>query len=233
MVVEESNMPHQKPRRLGLVGTGGTIAAVRGVEGINLADHDAVDMSLTVGLDDCELLVRTPCHILSENARPEHWRLIANAALELVVAGVDGIVITHGTDTLAYTAAALSFVLHPAPVPVILTGAMLPADDPDTDGPDNLRWSARIALHPTAPREVAVLFGGGSATVAAYYAGTDQFYAGYAGAGLLDKMLIRGTCVKKVTAWPAYFAPKRSSRPARRCGRRSALSIWPSCSRSP
>ncbi|MCS7137682.1 MAG: asparaginase domain-containing protein, partial [Candidatus Caldarchaeum sp.] len=61
--------------------------------------------------------------------------------------GVDGIVILHGTDTMQYTASALSFMLGYPEVPVVLTGAMIPGGDPKSDGPSNVRAALRVAAH--------------------------------------------------------------------------------------
>ena len=59
--------------------------------------------------------------------------------------GYDGIVVTHGTDTMAYTASVLSFMLHNIPIPVVLTGSQLPILHPLTDGVENLRCAFAMA----------------------------------------------------------------------------------------
>jgi glutamyl-tRNA(Gln) amidotransferase subunit D len=75
----------------------------------------------------------------SENLRPEHWTLIAEKVVEKIKTGkYEGIVISHGTDTMHYTAAALSFALQNLPVPVVLVGAQRSSDRPSSDAALNL-----------------------------------------------------------------------------------------------
>lgn len=81
----------------------------------------------------------------SSNMQPEEWCKIAKRIAE-VVYEVDGIVLTHGTDTMAYTASALSFMLQNLPIPVIVTGSQLPLLHPLSDGVDNIRVAAAAAL---------------------------------------------------------------------------------------
>jgi L-asparaginase len=76
----------------------------------------------------------------STDIRPHHWLGIANAVSENYEK-YDGFVITHGTDTMAYTAAALSYLLLSSPKPVVITGAQKPVDMENTDEPI-LRFSS-------------------------------------------------------------------------------------------
>ncbi len=76
--------------------------------------------------------------LFSENITPKHWTKMAKAAAQQIVQGVDGVVIAHGTDTMGYTAAALSFALQELPVPVILVGSQRSADRPSSDAATNL-----------------------------------------------------------------------------------------------
>jgi len=71
--------------------------------------------------------------------------LIAKRIYE-VVPEYDGIVLTHGTDTMAYTASALSFMLENLPIPVIVTGSQLPLQHPLSDGVDNIRCAFHAAM---------------------------------------------------------------------------------------
>ena len=73
----------------------------------------------------------------SSNIQPEEWQLIARCVAESF-SDFDGVVITHGTDTMAYTSSVLSFMLRNIPVPVVLTGSQLPISHPLTDAKDNL-----------------------------------------------------------------------------------------------
>jgi glutamyl-tRNA(Gln) amidotransferase subunit D len=75
----------------------------------------------------------------SENLRPKHWSLIAEKVAEKIRSGrYRGIVVSHGTDTMHYTAAALSFALQKLPVPVVLVGAQRSSDRPSSDAALNL-----------------------------------------------------------------------------------------------
>lgn len=192
--------------RIALVDTGGTIGAVRDETATRIAEQSAASGWLSGDLEGVELVYRAPYRIFSENAHSRHWGQLASTIADLINAGVDGVVVMHGTDTLTYTAAALSFMLQLLPVPVVITGAMLPASDPDSDGRQNVRWSLRAALDARTPPEVCVMFGGGSTAVTAYYAGLDNFRDIY-GTERLQQLLIRGTRVRKVSAWPSYFKP--------------------------
>lgn len=80
----------------------------------------------------------------SSNISPDHWKLLAEVIYEQYAAH-DGFVILHGTDTMAYTASALSFMLEGLNKPVILTGAQLPIIDPRSDARENLITALEIA----------------------------------------------------------------------------------------
>jgi L-asparaginase len=80
----------------------------------------------------------------SSNIRPQEWQLIAERVFTLR-GNCDGIVISHGTDTMAYTASAISFMLPDVDIPVVFTGSQLPLTDVLSDGPDNLRTAFAMA----------------------------------------------------------------------------------------
>ena len=110
--------------------TGGVHAALSAAELYasvpELANHASIDP---------ELLLNE----YSENLRPEHWTLIAEKVAEKIKTGrYRGIVVSHGTDTMHYTAAALSFALRNLPVPVVLVGAQRSSDRPSSDAALNL-----------------------------------------------------------------------------------------------
>jgi L-asparaginase len=73
----------------------------------------------------------------SSNLQPEHWYRLRREIAELK--DIDGVLIIHGTDTLAYTAAALSFLLAPLTVPVVITGSILPLGSENSDAIGNLQ----------------------------------------------------------------------------------------------
>ncbi len=93
---------------------------------------------------------------------PQHWREIAEA-IESNYDDYDGFVILHGTDTMAYTASALSFMLRNLDKPVIITGSQLPIGEVRTDGEENLITALQVAAEcdengDPMVREVAILF---------------------------------------------------------------------------
>lgn len=98
----------------------------------------------------------------SVNMAPADWQAVAAAVHEAVRAGTDGIIVLHGTDTMAFTAAALSFLLANLPVPVVLTGSMRPGGAPDSDAPRNLRDALRVAAAGDLA-EVCIVFAGDEA----------------------------------------------------------------------
>ena len=135
-------------QRLLFITTGGTIASVRTQQGLKPV------------LTSEELLAHLPelnelccpdtlalCSIDSTDLGPEHWLMMAKAVQENY-ALYDGFIICHGTDTLAYSAAALSYLIQNADKPVILTGAQQPISNEITDAKKNLRDSVICALDP-------------------------------------------------------------------------------------
>lgn len=98
----------------------------------------------------------------SSDMNPEHWAQIAKVIADNY-RDFDGFVVLHGTDTMAYTASALSFMLQQLSKPVIITGSQLPIGEVRTDGEENLITALQIAAardHDGLPtvREVAILF---------------------------------------------------------------------------
>jgi glutamyl-tRNA(Gln) amidotransferase subunit D len=95
--------------------------------------------------------------ILSENMRADYWMELARAVAEEVRAGAEGVIITHGTDTMMYTAAALSFMLR-TPVPVVLVGSQRSSDRPSSDASMNAICAVTTAISDIA--EVSVVMHG-------------------------------------------------------------------------
>jgi len=95
--------------------------------------------------------------ILSENMRAEYWMTLARAVAEEISAGSEGVIITHGTDTMMYTAAALSFMLK-TPVPVVIVGSQRSSDRPSSDAAMNAISAATVAISDIA--EVCVVMHG-------------------------------------------------------------------------
>lgn len=85
--------------------------------------------------------------LFSEDMTPKHWQLIAKEAAKEIKGGVNGVVLMHGTDTMHYTSAALSFMLRNLPVPVILVGAQRSSDRGSSDNQVNLICSVLAACY--------------------------------------------------------------------------------------
>jgi len=88
-------------------------------------------------LDLANFEVKSLYNILSENMKPDYWVEIANSIANEISNGAEGVVVAHGTDTMHYTSAALSFILQ-TPVPIVVTGAQKSSDRPSTDAHLNL-----------------------------------------------------------------------------------------------
>lgn len=132
-------------KRVLLLTTGGTIASRITDEGL-APGLDGAALSHYLGAlgDSYDLTVRDILHLDSSNIQPEEWRLIARHVFE-AREEFDGVVVSHGTDTMAYTASVLSYMVRNIPIPVVLTGAQLPIEHPLTDGLDNLRTAFAMA----------------------------------------------------------------------------------------
>lgn len=121
-----------------MLATGGTIACVPSADGLIPALDAAAMLRLVPDLDGlCAIVSRQLLNLDSSNLSPKHWCVIAQAIAENYER-YDGFVITHGTDTMAYTAAALSQMLQNCHKPVVLTGAQLPIQKPGSDAADNI-----------------------------------------------------------------------------------------------
>ena len=149
-----------------VIYTGGTVGMVRDKVSAALVPLDFSQVSKHVPeLDHAGIRVEavsfdTP--IDSSDVAPRHWRSIASTVMECMDR-FDGCVVLHGTDTMAYTASALSFMLEGLRKPVILTGSQLPIGIPRTDGRENLLSAVMLAADETngesTIQEVAVYFG--------------------------------------------------------------------------
>ena len=131
-------------KKILLLTTGGTIASVPGIDGLEPRRADVMERELDQLRTYYELTVRDVMCLDSSNIRPAEWQLIAAAVFENRH-GFDGIVISHGTDTMAYSASAVTFMLPNIDLPVVFTGSQLPLADILSDGPDNLRTAFAMA----------------------------------------------------------------------------------------
>lgn len=139
-----------------ILSTGGTVASV--IDYKTGAVHPAFTaddlLRATPELVDyANINAEAIFNILSENMTPEIWMKTAESIYDEINNGADGIIIAHGTDTMHYTASALSFMID-TPVPIILTGAQRSSDRPSSDAFMNLTSSLVAAKSDIA--EVAI-----------------------------------------------------------------------------
>ena len=131
-------------KKILLLTTGGTIASMPGGEGLEPHRSGVMERELEQLRTYYEITVRDVLCLDSSNITPEEWQMIAREIFESR-AGFDGVVVSHGTDTMAYTASAVTFMLPNIDLPVVFTGSQLPLADMLSDGPDNLRTAFAMA----------------------------------------------------------------------------------------
>ena len=134
----------QEKKHILLLTTGGTIASVAGGEGLEPHRSGIMEQQIDELRAYYDITVRDIMCLDSSNIQPEQWQEIA----EVVFASrndFDGIVVSHGTDTMAYTASAVTFMLPGIHLPVVFTGSQLPLLDVLSDGPGNLRTAFAMA----------------------------------------------------------------------------------------
>jgi len=138
---------HTKPNIL-LIYTGGTIGMIKDFETGALRNFNFDDLLKHIPelkLLDCEISTRSfEEPIDSSNMSAKYWTMIAGI-IEENYADFDGFVVLHGSDTMSYTASALSFMLENLAKPVVFTGSQLPIGDLRTDAKENLITSIQIA----------------------------------------------------------------------------------------
>ncbi|MBB1062493.1 asparaginase [Limosilactobacillus fastidiosus] len=135
-------------KKLLLLSTGGTIASVASDSGL-IPRESGEGLIKMLGQLPYEIEVRDILQLDSSNIQPEEWKFIAKQIYDLRK-NYDGIVVSHGTDTMAYTASMLSFMLQGIDLPVVLTGSQVPINVVLSDAPDNLRlaFAAAATCHP-------------------------------------------------------------------------------------
>lgn len=146
-------------KKILMIGTGGTIASKQTENGLapGLTPEDILAYIPRVK-EVCEVETMQVCNIDSTNVSPAHWQMMAQAVRDHYEE-YDGFVICHGTDTLAYTAAALSYMIQNSPKPVVITGAQKPINMDVTDAKTNLLDSFIYAADPDS-EDVSIVFDG-------------------------------------------------------------------------
>ncbi len=146
----DRNLPPSSKAKptIAVLGTGGTIASY--VDYRTGAVHPAVTaeelvFSVPELLEVCNVRARVIYSIYSEDLKPENWQHLAQETGKELNAGAAGILIPHGTDTLHFTTAALSFMLRDLTGPVVVVGSQRSSDRPSSDAASNLICGARTA----------------------------------------------------------------------------------------
>ena len=127
-----------------LLTTGGTIASTPGGDGLEPQSSHVMDQEIRQLRSYYDITVQDVMCLDSSNIRPEEWQLIARHIFHNRK-GFDGIVVSHGTDTMAYTASAVTFMLPNIDLPVVFTGSQVPLAQVLSDAPDNLRTAFAMA----------------------------------------------------------------------------------------
>jgi len=140
---QNPNLPHVL-----IISTGGTIASR--VDYRTGAVRSAISASDLYGVvpelsDVARVDTEIAFSLYSENITQQHWKELAETVAKRIEAGIDGVVIAHGTDTMAYTSAALSFALQNLPIPIIVVGAQRSSDRPSSDAATNLIGAVKAA----------------------------------------------------------------------------------------
>ena len=163
----------QSKMDISIISTGGTVSSIIDYK------TGAVHPSFTAGdllranpelLELANYDVKALYNILSENMKPEYWSKAAKSIADDISSGCDGVVVAHGTDTMHYTSAALSFMLK-SPVPVVLTGSQRSSDRPSTDTFINL-YNSVIAAKSDIAEVMVCMHDGLDDTVCSLHNGT-------------------------------------------------------------
>ncbi|MFW9948695.1 MAG: Glu-tRNA(Gln) amidotransferase subunit GatD, partial [Candidatus Thorarchaeota archaeon] len=159
--IPEKQFPYNKKLPpVKLLGTGGTVASrLDYTTGAVIPSFTPGELFSSVPelADICNLDCEIVFEILSENMNYTNWQKLATKIKEAIESGTKGIIIGHGTDTMSYTSAALSFMLKDLSIPVVLTGSQRSSDRPSSDAALNLINSATVATSDIAEVTVVML----------------------------------------------------------------------------
>lgn len=146
-------------KKILMIATGGTIASTESEQGLTPGMTGEELAANVPGIQNkCDLTVLQLMNIDSSNMRPKQWILMRDTIIEHYD-HYDGFVILHGTDTMAYTAAALSYLIQNSPKPIVLTGSQKPMGNPYTDAKINIYQSILYALDDDSS-DVCIVFNG-------------------------------------------------------------------------
>ena len=159
--IPEKEFPHNENLpNVTLLGTGGTVASrLDYTTGAVIPSFTPGELFSSVPelAEICNLDCEMVFEILSENMKYEYWQKLAEKIEEAANSGVEGIMIGHGTDTMSFTSAALSFMLKDLSIPVVLVGSQRSSDRPSSDAALNLINAAVVAGSDIAEVVVSML----------------------------------------------------------------------------
>jgi glutamyl-tRNA(Gln) amidotransferase subunit D len=136
--------------KISIISTGGTIASrIDYITGGVYAAMSSRDLlSIVPELADIAQIEADILYsVMSENINPDHWEGMAKRVAEKIKQGADGVIITHGTDTMGYSTAALTLAIQNLPVPIIFVGSQRSSDRPSSDSATNLVAVVNAAAH--------------------------------------------------------------------------------------
>lgn len=146
-------------RKILLLLTGGTIGCIPTENGLAPHMHTELLFNLLLPLPaDINITTKQIFQLDSTDMTAREWLVLADT-IEKEYENYDGFVISHGTDTLAFTASALSYLIQNSPKPIVLTGAQQPMDAPESDGPGNLTDAILYSAYENV-QDVSVVFNG-------------------------------------------------------------------------
>ena len=158
-----------------MLGTGGTIASKveyeTGAVKPAMTTEDLIEAVPEIAFV-ADIEARVLFNIFSENMTPELWERIVDAVAKAFEEGFEGVVVAHGTDTMAYTAAALSFAFRGLPAPIAFVGAQRSSDRPSSDAAFNLHAAVLTAAEAPFAEVVVVMHGEPGDTYALAHRGT-------------------------------------------------------------
>lgn len=161
--IPEKEFPYDEAKpNVTLLGTGGTIASrldYRTGAVIPAFSPGELFGAVPELADICNISTKKLYGVFSENIGPEHWMGTAQHIADEIAAGADGIIIGHGTDTMHYTAAALTFMVQNPPVPIIMVGSQRSSDRPSSDAALNLMHASYAAAHGDIAEVMVCMFG--------------------------------------------------------------------------
>jgi glutamyl-tRNA(Gln) amidotransferase subunit D len=174
--VVDRTLPRSSSKKdVAFLGTGGTIASY--VDYRTGAVHPAksaeeLAFSVPELMDMCNLRAKVLCSIYSENMEVSHWQALARAAADELRSGAVGVIIPHGTDTMGFSSAALSFMLRNLTGPVVLVGSQRSSDRPSSDATMNLLAATRLCVESDLGEVVVVMHGESSDSYCSVHRGT-------------------------------------------------------------